>query len=403
MDQCFPHLLFLCHRIPYPPDKGDKVRSYRWLQELLQHFHVHLGAFIDDPADWAHVAQLRERCASSLFLPLARNVATCRSTSGFLSGTALTIPYYRDARMRRWALACRVSHGIEHVLVFSSAMGQYAENSSWSSVRRVIDFVDVDSDKWRQYAHRKRWPAALIFRREAKRLAEAEARLAHVFDASVFVSEHEAGLFRSGVGDVGERVKAIRNGVDTSYFDASVQRVSPYPVASEPVVFTGVMDYWTNVDAVLWFVREVWPRVKAKRPRALFVIVGAKPTREVLRLRGEDIRVTGRVADVRPYLQHAAAVVAPMRIARGVQNKVLEGMAMGRPVVVTSKGLEGIAAVPGRDLVVADEPAAYARAIVAVLSGCAPHHGPAARRLVEAHYGWAESAKKMVSLIFGEH
>ncbi len=402
MDQCLPHLLFLCHRIPYPPDKGDKIRSYRWLQELLKHFHVHLGTFIDDPADWAYVPQLRERCASSLFLPLPRNGATFRSLTGLFSGTALTIPYYRDARMRRWALACRISHGIKYVLVFSSAMAQYAENSSWSAVRRVIDFVDVDSDKWSQYAHRKRGPAALIFRREAKRLAASESRLAHVFDASVFVSDHEAALFRSYVGDVAERVQAIRNGVDTSYFDAGTDRVSPYPVLSEPVVFTGVMDYWTNIDAVLWFVREVWPRVKEKRPRALFVIVGAKPIPEVLRLRSEDILVTGRVADVRPYLQHAAAVVAPMRIARGVQNKVLEGMAMGRPVVVTSKGLEGIAAVPGRDLLVADEPAAYAGEIVAVLSGCALKQGPAARRLVEAHYGWAESAQKMVALVLGE-
>ncbi|WP_295608025.1 TIGR03087 family PEP-CTERM/XrtA system glycosyltransferase [uncultured Lamprocystis sp.] len=366
MDQCFPHLLFLCHRIPYPPDKGDKIRSYRWLQELLKHFHVHLGAFIDDPADWAHVAQLRDRCASSLFLPLDRNGATFRSLSGLFSGTALTIPYYRDVRMQRWALACRIAHGIEHVLVFSSAMAQYAENSSWSTVRRVIDFVDVDSDKWRQYAHRKRGPAALVFRREAKRLAKSEARLAHIFDASVFVSDHEADLFRRCVGDVAERVLAIRNGVDTSYFNAVTDRVSPYPVLSEPVVFTGVMDYWTNVDAVLWLVREVWPMVKEKRPRALFVIVGAKPTPEVLRLCGEDVWVTGRVVDVRPYLQYAAVVVAPMRIARGVQNKVLEGMAMGRPVVVTSKGLEGIAAVPGRDVLVADEPAAYAREIVAV-------------------------------------
>jgi len=402
MDQCVPHLLFLCHRIPYPPDKGDKIRSYRWLQELLKHFHVHLGAFIDDPADWAHVAQLRERCTSSLFLPLARNGAVFRSLSGLFSGTALTIPYYRDARMRRWARASRISYGIKHVLVFSSAMAQYAENSSWSTVRRVIDFVDVDSDKWRQYAQRKRGPAALVFRREAQRLAESESRFAHVFDASVFVSDHEAELFRRCVGDVAERVLAIRNGVDTSYFNAATDRVSPYPVLSEAVVFTGVMDYWTNVDAVLWFVREVWPMVKEKRPRALFVIVGAKPTPEVLRLRGEDIRVTGRVIDVRPYLQHAAAVVAPMQIARGVQNKVLEGMAMGRPVVVTSKGLEGIGAVPGRDLLVADEPAAYAREIVSVLSGCAPNQGPAARRLVEAHYGWAESAEQMVALVLGE-
>jgi sugar transferase (PEP-CTERM/EpsH1 system associated) len=396
-----PHLLFLCHRFPYPPDKGDKIRAYHWWLALVQHFQVHLGAFIDDPADWRHEQALRERCASTLLLPLMRGRAKLRSLGGLFTGSALTFPYYRDARMQRWAEECRVAFGIGYVLVFSAAMAQYVEGGRWSRVRRVIDFVDVDSDKWCQYAQGRSWSGGWVYRRESERLAAAEVRLAQVFDASLLVSDHEAQLFRGRVGKVAGRVAAISNGVDSSYFDVAAGRSSPFPAASEPVVFTGAMDYWANVDAVTWFAREIWPRVRQQRPRAAFWIVGSRPTPEVEALRGNGIEVTGRVADVRPYLQHAAVVVAPMRIARGIQNKVLEGMAMGKPVVLTGRALEGIGAVPGRDLLVADEPGDYADALLGLLRGRGATFGAAARRLVEEHYQWAVSARQLIAAVRG--
>jgi sugar transferase (PEP-CTERM/EpsH1 system associated) len=280
-------------------------------------------------------------------------------------------------------------------------MAQYVQGERWSSVRRVIDFVDVDSDKWRQYAHTKHWPASWVYRREADRLEEAEARLAHSFDASVFVSDHEAALFRRRVADVAERVAAVSNGVDAAFFSSDLERPLPYPPLRELVVFTGAMDYWANVDAVGWFVREVWPRVREKRPQALFCIVGARPTPEVVALGCSDVQVTGWVPDVRPYLQQARVVVAPLRIARGIQNKVLEGMAMGKPVVVTSRGYEGINAVPGRDLLVCDAPEAYAEAIVALLAGAGKAIGANARRLVVERYDWGESSQRLIALVRG--
>lgn len=401
MEVLRPDLLFLCHRIPYPPDKGDKIRSYRWFSALVENFRVHLGAFIDDPADWAHVGDLQERCASTLLLPLPPTWATVRSLTGLLRGTALTFPYYRDERMRRWVeerLTCQESG---YVLVFSSAMGQYVEGTRWSRTRRVIDFVDVDSDKWRQYAKTRPWPASWVYQREAERLAEAEARLAGIFDASVFVSDSEADLFRGRVGRLAPRVVAIPNGVDSAYFASTPGRASPFPSGTEPVVFTGAMDYWANADAVLWFVREVWPRIRACRPQAILAIVGARPSPEVQALGCADVQVTGWVPDVRPYLQHALAVVAPMRIARGIQNKVLEGMAMGRPVVVTPKALEGLEAVPGRDLLLADGPLAFAEAVLAVLNGDRKAVGVSGRRLVERHYHWAKAAQMLLELVSG--
>ena len=396
-----PQLLFLCHRIPFPPEKGDKIRSYQWWSALVEHFRVHLGAFIDDPADWAHVGMLGARCASSFFLPLPRIGATLRSLSGFLGGTALTLPYYRDARMRRWVEQLRTSNDLQHVLVFSSAMGQYVEGTGWSAVRRVIDFVDVDSDKWSQYAQTRPWPVSWVYRREAVRLAQEEARLARDCAAGVFVSDQEAALFRERNTVPGQRVCAIRNGVDTSYFRPTPGCPSPFPVDREAVVFTGAMDYWANVDAVQWFVREVWPKVRAQRPRALFAIVGARPSSATVALGCRDILVTGRVPDVRPFLQAATVVVAPMRVARGIQNKVLEGMAMGRPVVLTSRALEGIAAIPGRDLRLADEPGALADAILAILATGDAGMGARARALVEKEYDWGASAQALIALLLG--
>ena len=402
MDDCRPHLLFLCHRIPYPPDKGDKIRSYHWWLELVKHFRVHLGAFVDDPADWAHVQWLQTACTSALFLALPRKRAAFRSMGGFISGSALTLPYYRDVGMQRWVEERRNSIQIASVLVFSSAMAQYVDGTHWSATRRVIDFVDVDSDKWHQYSLRKSGITAWVYRREADKLATEEARLARIFSASVFVSVPEAGLFRQRVSDVGDRVYAIGNGVDLSYFQPDIGRQSPFPPLSEPVVFTGAMDYWANIDAVSWFVREVWPMVKAQRPHALFAVVGSHPTREVEMLRRGDIQVTGRVPDVRPFLQHAIAVVAPMRIARGIQNKVLEAMAMACPVVVTSKGLEGIAAMPGRDLVVADDAVSFAHEILGLMAGSGLAIGRAGRTFVEDRYDWQGSVRQLITLIQGD-
>lgn len=401
MDDCRPHLLFLCHRIPFPPDKGDKIRSFRWWLALVEHFRVHLGAFVDDPADWSHVPELEEKCASSLFLALPPTRARIRSAFGLFSGTALTFPYYRDGRMQRWVDACLATFGIDRVLVFSAAMAQYVESVGWSAAWRVVDFVDVDSDKWRQYAQSAPWPMRWLYLREADRLAVAEARLAGVFDASVFVSEHEAELFRGRVGSVADRVCAIGNGVDCGYFDGGQERTSPFPLSCVPVVFTGAMDYRANVDAVVWFVRDIWPRVLAKQPRAQFWIVGARPVPSVEALRCGDVSVTGWVPDVRPYLQHAAAVVAPLRMARGIQNKVLEGMAMGRPVVVTSKGLEGIDATPGLELLVADDPASFADEVLSLLSGRFSGIGSVGRLGVSERYDWAKSTRSLIELVQG--
>jgi sugar transferase (PEP-CTERM/EpsH1 system associated) len=394
-----PHLLFLCHRIPFPPNKGDKIRSYHLLRFLARHYQVHLGAFVDDPEDLQHAPRVAALCRSNLLRPLHPTLGRLKSLSGLLTGSPLTLPYYRDRAMARWVKQTWASYPIRRLVVFSSAMAQYAVAEGFAAARRVIDFVDVDSDKWRQYAAVKPWYSAWIFRREARRLAAFDKGVARAFDLSLFVSPDEAALFRRLLGEEAVRVEYMVNGVDTGYFSQDPGRPSPFVEARPPMVFTGAMDYWANADAMTWFCREVLPRVRRAWPQAQFHIVGARPDEAVRRLAGDDVVVWGAVPDVRPYLQHAAVVVAPMRIARGIQNKVLEGMAMARPVVVTGKGLEGIAATHGEGLLVADEAEPFADGVAEVLAGRWEGLGARAREHVCRHNSWDASLQRFLTCL----
>jgi len=336
-------LLFLAHRIPYPPSKGDKIRSYHILKHLANSYRIHLGAFVDDPDDWRYQAKLKTMCASVYLLPLRPLPAKLRSLTGLFGNSALSLPYFREQKMQRWVDSIMKRDDMRRVFVYSSPMAQYVMGEEFSSLRRIVDFVDVDSDKWRQYAQCKSWPLSWLYRREGECLLRFEGSVARAFDTSVFVSAAEADLFKQLAPDVADRVCFIDNGVDFSYFSPDREYENPYQGQSDVLVFTGAMDYWANVDAVRWFAREIFPQVRQSVPSAQFVIVGARPSRDVLQLASlAGVSVTGAVADIRPYLAHARAAVAPLRIARGVQNKVLEAMAMAIPVLATPAAVEGI-------------------------------------------------------------
>jgi sugar transferase (PEP-CTERM/EpsH1 system associated) len=312
---------------------------------------VHLGCFVDDERDWAHVPFLQARLGETCFLPLRRARALARSLPGLVTNQPLTLPYYHDPRMASWVDRLRRDRSMP-VFVYSSSMAQYAV--ARLDQPRVIDFVDVDSQKWLEYARLRHWPFSEVYRREGKALLEAERRIVRDFDASLFVSEAEASLFRRLAPEHADRVHAVPIGVDGERFSPDVTYPDPYDGGGHSALcFTGMMDYWPNVDAVSWFVQAVLPSIRRDRPAATFWIVGANPVRAVRQLtRHPGVFVTGRVADTRPYLAHSAAVVAPLRIARGVQSKVLEAMAMGRPVIASDQAFEGLAVEPGRDLIV---------------------------------------------------
>lgn len=382
------NILYLVHRMPYPPNKGDKVRSYNLLKHLLKEHKVYLGTFIDDPEDAAHIATLQSWCAGLHVANLNPRMAKIRSLNGLLAGDPLTLRYYRDAALQAWVnQTLRDSH-IDAIVIFSSAMAQYVEDKRRIPV--LVDFVDVDSAKWAQYAPKHRWPLSWIYRREGQLLLNYERHIASLATRSFFVTEAETELFAKLAPECRVRLEAMCNGVDADYFKALPDRSSPFSNSETPVVFTGAMDYWPNVDAVTWFAKEILPDLLTRNPAVRFYIVGRSPSAEVQALAGDHIVVTGTVPDVRPYLQHAACVVAPLRVARGIQNKVLEAMAMGCPVVTTHACASVVDAEEGSDLLAATTPEEFVRQISTLLNTpeLSATIGKNARERVIDHYSW---------------
>ena len=387
-------LLFLAHRIPFPPNKGDKIRSFHLLRHLSARYQIHLGAFVDDPDDWQYRDALKPYCASIKLLPLHSRRAKLASLTGLLTGEALTLPYYRNRELAAWAKRLADAGTVTRGLAYSSAMAQFMPAGL---TRRVIDMVDVDSDKWTQYAATQRWPLSWVYAREGRKLAGWEAQVAGDFDATLLVSADEAALLQQHAPHARDKISAFENGVDADYFSPARDYPNPYPVNVQGVVFTGAMDYWPNIDAVSWFAERIFPAVREAVPAAQFTIVGSRPGEAVRALaRQPSVVVTGGVPDVRPYLAHAACAVAPLRIARGVQNKVLEAMAMARPVIASAQAAEGIRAEAGRDFVLAQDEADFAHAVATQLQTDTSYRH--ARDCILTNYDWARNLSVVDSL-----
>jgi len=382
-------LLLLCHRIPFPPNKGDKIRTYHLLKYLVEHYDVHLGAFIDDPDDWQYVAEVELLCASAHFVNLDPKRSTIFSAVGLLTREALSLPYYRSRELTSWVESTLEAHSIDKAMAVSSPMAQFLSEPSLNLTTKIIDLVDIDSDKWQQYAQMKPWPLSWVYLREAKKLFAYEQLISQIFDVSFFVSSAEAELFIKKAPDTRSTVSYYNNGVDSFFFSPEQIDDNPYPNKAPVLVFTGAMDYWPNVDAVEWFATEVFPLIRKNHPQMEFYIVGGKPSDAVTRLQKiAGVTVTGRVADVRPYIKFATAAVAPMRVARGVQNKVLEAMAMQKNVIVTEKGLEGIKAESGSEILVADTAQDFVRCVDLILAGAFQGMGSLARHRVQEDFNW---------------
>ena len=397
------NILYLVHRLPYPPNKGDKVRSYNLLKHLLKQHRVFLGTFIDDPEDEPHIETLRAQCADLHVAKLDPRFAKIRSLNGLLADEPLTLRYYRDAALQDWVDSVCKREQIDAVVIFSSAMAQYIEDKRRLPV--LIDFVDVDSAKWTQYAPKHRWPMSWLYRREGKMLLDYERQIASLATRSFFVTPAEVALFNQLAPECSVRVEAICNGVDADYFSANPDRATPFSEAEIPIVFTGAMDYWPNIDAVIWFASEILPGLRQSLPKARFYIVGRSPTPEVLALADENIVVTGTVPDVRPYLQHAGVVVAPLRVARGIQNKILEAMAMERPVVAMAECAAAVEADKSTELLTATSPAEFIETITRLITNPeqAVAIGKAARARVIDQYSWSAHMSGIDPYLLSRH
>jgi sugar transferase (PEP-CTERM/EpsH1 system associated) len=393
-------LLFLCHRIPYPPEKGEKIRAWHILDHLAESWDVELGCLVDDPADLAHVPVLRQRCAAVECRPTGHHIrAAARALLQLRPGRPLTLGWFHEPGLRAWAERGLAEGRYDAVFVYSSAMAPYAMGPAARrpGLRRVLDMVDVDSEKWLAYAAGARPPMRQVWAREARTLLAFERQAAAAFDRTILVSSEEARRFAELAPECAARVDWVDNGVDLARFDPARDYPNPYSGPAPALVFTGTMGYRPNIEAVAWFAREVLPGLRAGAAvPPEFHIVGANPAAAVQALaRLPGVHVTGAVPDVRPYLAHAALAVAPLRIARGIQNKVLEAMALARPVIASPQAFEGVRARPGRDLLVADGAAEMAQRVREVLAGAHPGLGGAARAAVAAGHDWAATLRRL--------
>ncbi len=396
-------LLYLTHRIPYPPNKGDKVRSFHILRHLASRYRIYLGSFVDQPEDWAHTGKLKEYCNGVMLLPIHPKGARFKSLLGFATGAPLTLHYYKNAKLKAWVEQIVEREQISKAMVFCSAMAQYVANLP--ALKRVVDFVDVDSQKWTQYAQQRAWPMSAVFQREGRHLLEYERQVAAWADKSFLVTQAEASLFKNLAPEVSDRVDFFNNGVDAEFFSPGHTFTNPYDSSEWPLCFTGAMDYWPNIDAVVWFAQEVFPAIQALRPRASFHIVGMNPAPAVRALAGlPGVKVSGAVPDVRPYLKYAAVVVVPLRVARGIQNKVLEAMAMAKAVVISESAAEGLAGRGGQEFLVAKTIRDYIDEILALGDGPrAAALGNSARASILEHYNWDRNLHALSESLESSH
>jgi sugar transferase (PEP-CTERM/EpsH1 system associated) len=376
-------ILFLAHRVPYPPDRGDKIRGFHILKFLSTRKRVHLISFADDTRDLKGKSGLAKLTGNRSLIWRSKSRARA-AFEALLTRKPVSLTAFENRPLRDAVENILARHSIDTIYVFSGQMAQYLPARPRQRV--IMDFVDMDSAKFDAYAKTSRQPMAWFMRREANLLLGHERSIAQRADASLFVSAAEAALFQAKTD--ADRVHVVENGIDTDFFSpaADFKRIDS---TAQLIVFTGQMDYRPNIEAVIWFVETILPHIRVRHPDARFAIVGRAPTEAVKALAGHPgVIVTGEVSDVRGWIAAASAVVAPLKLARGIQNKVLEAMAMARPVVASEAAAEGID--HGGTLRVGGTVGEIADAVIALLDDPAAGNviGRDARARVQVRYSW---------------
>ncbi len=382
-------ILFLAHRSPYPPDRGDKIRSWHLLRRIATLAPTHVVALYDDPRDLAHLPVLEGIAASVALEPRTISKPRAALRALFGGGSASVAAFASDA-VQHHVDRLLATRPIKTIFAYSGQVAQFVPVDR-GATRFVMDFVDMDSAKFATYAEQASGLSAFANAQEAKRLFAFERAVAARADLSLFVSEAEATLFAREAGLGGGKISFIENGIDLAAYDPAAPRAAVASGEGPLIVFTGQMDYRPNVEAVEGFARAALPLIRAQQSAARFAIVGRNPTAEVLALAAlPGVSVTGEVPDTRDWLAAADVVVAPLKLARGIQNKILEAMAMAKPVVASPAAAEGIDASAEDGLIVAQDIAAQADAVLALLANPARAKaaGRAARQRMIARYGW---------------
>ncbi len=385
-------ILMLAHRIPYPPHTGDKTRAYHIARYLAGRHDLTLAFLVDERKDLAGLLPLRDVIGHLEFARLWKPWSLLKGLTGLAAGTSLSVPYFSSLGLRQRLARRAGDAGYDVIYASSTPMAQYARPLG---LPVIMDFVDVDSDKWMQYGEHSRPPLSWLYRTEGHQLRGCEADIARWASLCLLATPVEEALLKSFAPWA--RTAVVPNGIDLDYFRPMEHEVGP-----PTVIFTGAMDYLPNIDAVRYFSDDILPRVRREIADTRFYIVGLNPSADVRQLADvPGVVVTGPVRDVRPFYARASVCVAPLRIGRGVQNKVLQAMAMGLPVVASSVAQRGLEAQPGKHLHVEDTASSFASRVVALLRAPSERRamGRLARAFVEAHHAWDGSYARLDALL----
>ncbi len=395
------NILYLCHRIPYPPNKGDKIRSFNEIKFLSRNNTLDLITLADDPGDMKYAEDLKQYCHQLTVLPLNKKLATLKGGLSLIIGQSISQGYFYRQAFQNVFDSLTAARKYDILFCFSSPMAEYVFKAVKKKLNLadtlIMDFCDLDSDKWNQYAEKKSFPLNMIYKREAARMLAFEKKINRNFNRTVFVSQKEADLFREYF-PAAENIDVIPNGVDHDYFNPKntfIAEETTGPVIS----FFGAMDYYANVDGVLWFTKKILPLIKKAVPDIVFYIVGSNPDAKLKALTADpSIKVTGFVADIREYYAMTRVCVIPLRIARGVQNKVLEAMSMEKPIVSTSPAVQGVAVLDQSIIKIEDDPNRFSAQVVALLRDdlLKQNMGKAARHHVKKNFNWESNLGKLI-------
>ncbi|WNC72537.1 TIGR03087 family PEP-CTERM/XrtA system glycosyltransferase [Thalassotalea psychrophila] len=398
-------ILFITQRVPFPPNKGEKIRTFHQIQFLAEQGHeIRVACPVEKNIDTINIRELDERLltktTSSKLMP-----KLFRYLRALIFQKPISTSYFYDNKLQE-KINKLLSEEIDIVICSSSSVMEYIFKTNQlnhsNQPKIIVDFMDLDSDKWLQYVKKSTGLIKLIYSREAKLLQNYEYQVQQNVDHCLFTSEKEVDLFKKSNTKF-HNVESMGNGLDTAYFQP-VQKA--FNENKPTFIFTGVMDYLPNVDAVEWFTKKVWPNILTHWPKARFIIAGMKPTEKVCALNDtKGVEVTGFVSDIREYYQQADFFVAPLRIARGVQNKILQGFACNIPVISTPNAIQGIKCEQERDLLVAESEEEFFLQIKRLIEQ------PSLRKAISANalalvidnYSWSNQLKKLDSLINNEN
>lgn len=383
-------ILFVCHRLPFPPNRGGKIRPFNMIQHLSRKHDVTVASLAETEQELCDGAGLEKHCAEVIAELLPKPVRWRQACAALCTSEPSSVAYFRSVDLHRRVQKVLREQKFDCAIVHCAFVAQYV--LGWEGGLRWLDYGDLDSGKWAEYGEHRSFPLSLGFRLEAKKLRKYEAKLAGLFHQCTVTTQGELDMYAS-LG-ASTPCSVIPNGVDASYFTRPVQG----PESSRVIAFLGRMDYYPNIDGILYFVHDILPIIQKAIPDVHLRVIGSNPSqriRDLARLPG--VTVTGHVPDVRPYLADAAVAIAPLRLARGTQNKILESMAMGIPVVATPQAAKGIHAVPGEHFLVAGSPQIFAAQVVGLLQQIETRRAISheARKQVERMHHWPASMDLM--------